>query len=325
MNLQYDDEISNGDITPVILLGAPRSGTQMYRDMICSHSSVATWPYNEMTYMWRYGNRTYPTEEIPAELLTRKIASYIRGCFIKLSKRTGSPIIVDKTCNNCLRPDYVSAVFPEAKYIYLIRHAMDVVPSTVKRATGSPPAGEYKKVFSIPKGDILYHALRVIWNHGGLLRPGNSKVRAWGPRFEGMDTLLKTKSLEEVSAHQWLRLTEVTDNYLNSPAFDSPLLRVRYEEITKDPDNALREVFTFLGIDTPDEILSEWRGKVRYQECGASARKLGTFQSAVQEIVAAKNAEHGYSAVPTVPAQLPANRLGANMALQTSTASQVER
>ena len=291
---EYNDAISRGEIQPVILFGAPRSGTQMYRDMICGHPEIATWPFNEMTYMWRYGNRDYPTDEIPVEMLTPKIAQYIRDSYIKLGAKTGSPMVLDKTCHNCLRPEYVAAVFPEAKYIYLVRHGMDVVPSTVKRSESAPPWREYLRVMSIPRSDIPYYVARAFWNHGGLLRPGKKSVRVWGPKFEGMNELAQTKSGPEVSAYQWLRHMELTDQFLNDDSFDSDLLRVRYEEVTSEPAQELKRVFDFLGVETPDDLVQTWREQVRHREPGSRAKLLEQYEDAVRQIVSAKNEEHGY-------------------------------
>lgn len=301
MPLKYDDAISRGEVQPIILFGAPRSGTQMYRDMICSHPDVATWPYNEMTYMWRYGNRDYPTDEIPVGQLTPKIARYIRNSFIKLSEKSGSPMVLDKTCHNCLRPEYVQAVLPEARYIYLVRHAMDVVPSTVKRSETPPPAREFSRVLSMPIADIGYYVGRAAWNHGGLLRPGNSRARVWGPRFEGMHELAATRPMAEVYAHQWLRHIELTDRFLEAEDFDAPLLRVRYEEITKDPASAFDEVYGYLGLDVPPDVVAEWIGKVKYREPGSGGASLGEHEAAVREIVAKKNADHGYETSSITP------------------------
>ena len=290
----FDDEISRGEITPVILFGAPRSGTQMYRDMICGHPEIVTWPFNEMTYMWRYGNRDYPTDEIPVRLLTKKTANYIRNSFIKLGKRSGCRIVVDKTCHNCLRPNFVSAVFPEAKFIYLIRHGMDVVPSTVKRSESPPPLREYLRVLSIPRGDIPYYVTRAIWNHGGLLRPGNRSVRVWGPKFEGMEELAKSRPIHEVSAHQWVRHMELTDRFFANSRFESRLLRVRYEEVTREPRRELERVFTYLNVSSSEALTKIWEGKVRHTKPGSRASLLGKHEEAVRSIVAKKNAEHGY-------------------------------
>lgn len=292
--LEYDDEISRGEIQPVILFGAPRSGTQMYRDMICGHKDIVTWPYNEMTYMWRYGNRDYDTDEIPVSKLTMRTARYIRDSFIKIGKKSGSRFVLDKTCHNCLRPDFVAAVFPEAIYINLIRHGMDVVPSTVKRSESAPPPREYLRIMSIPPADIPYYFARAVWNHGGLFRPGNSKVRVWGPKFKGMRELAKKRPIQEVSAHQWVRHMELTDRFLNDAKFKAPLLRVRYEEVTSKPREELSKVFDFLGVETPETLIKEWEEKVRYRDPGSRAHLLGAHEDAVREIVSKKNAEHGY-------------------------------
>ena len=294
VSFQYDDAISRGEIQPVLLFGAPRSGTQMYRDMLSGHPDIATWPYNEMTYMWRYGNRDYPTDEIPVSKLTEKTARYIRDSYIKLARKTGARFILAKTCHNCLRPEFVSAVFPEAVYIYIVRHGMDVVPSTVKRSESSPPAREYLRIMSIPLFDIPYYFTRALWNHGGLFRPGNSKVRVWGPKFEGMNELAETRPIHEVSAHQWVRHMELTDRFLNDERFDAPLLRVRYEEITSEPRKELNRAFDFLAVETPEALVAKWVGEVRHREPGSRASVLGEHEAAVREIVKKKNAEHGY-------------------------------
>lgn len=291
----YDDAISRGEIQPVILFGAPRSGTQMYRDMICSHRDVSTWPYNEMTYMWRYGNRDYPTDEIPVDLLSEKTAKYIRNCFIKLGKKSGSRYVLDKTCHNCLRPAFVSAVLPEAKYIYLIRHGMDVVPSVIQRLSTAPPKGEYKRIFSIPVGDVAHYVKKIVWNHGGLFRPGTRKVRMWGPRFAGMEQLAKTRPVEEVCAYQWVRHMHLTDNFLNGTDISVDLLRVRYEEITRKASTTLSQVFDFLEIETPIDVVEKWEGQLVHREAGSRANLLGSHKENVHQIVSAKNAEHGYN------------------------------
>jgi len=289
-----DDEISRGEIQPVILFGAPRSGTQMYRDMISSHPEIVTWPFNEMNYMWRYGNRDHETDELPVEELTEKTARYIRNAFIKLGKKSDCSIVVDKTCHNCLRPDYVAAVLPEAKYIYIVRHGMDVVPSTVKRSESAPPYREYMKIVTIPPGDFVYYVTRALGNHGRVFLPGQKTVRHWGPLFEGMKKMAETQPVEIVSAHQWVRHMALVDDFLASDDFESPLLRVRYEKVTSFPDLELGRVFDYLGVFTPKPLVDKWIKEVRHREPGSRAHLLGNFEQAVHDIVSDKNSEHGY-------------------------------
>ena len=61
------------EYTPVIIIGSGRSGTNMLRDIITSIDGFETWDCDEINPIWRYGNRDYPTDEIPISKLTPKI------------------------------------------------------------------------------------------------------------------------------------------------------------------------------------------------------------------------------------------------------------
>ena len=56
----------------VVIIGAPRSGTNMLRDILSTFEGVATWPCDEINYIWRHGNMSYPSDEIPRELANPK-------------------------------------------------------------------------------------------------------------------------------------------------------------------------------------------------------------------------------------------------------------
>jgi len=45
---------------PVIIIGAPRSGTNIIRDVIVTNNNFTTWPCDEINYVWRYKNLEYP-------------------------------------------------------------------------------------------------------------------------------------------------------------------------------------------------------------------------------------------------------------------------
>ena len=107
------------EYTPVIIIGSGRSGTNMLRDIITSIDGFETWDCDEVNPIWRYGNRDYPSDEIPISKLTPKIKKYIRLRFYRLYKRSKSKFIVEKTCANSLRLEYVFNIFPEAKYIII--------------------------------------------------------------------------------------------------------------------------------------------------------------------------------------------------------------
>ena len=40
--------------TPVIIIGAPRSGTNMLRDILTNFEGIETWPCDEINYIWTW-------------------------------------------------------------------------------------------------------------------------------------------------------------------------------------------------------------------------------------------------------------------------------
>ena len=47
----------------VIIIGAPRSGTNMLRDALTALPDCGTWPCDEINYVWRHGNVGFPSDE----------------------------------------------------------------------------------------------------------------------------------------------------------------------------------------------------------------------------------------------------------------------
>jgi len=121
------------EFKPIIIIGAPRTGTNMLRDIIGAQPGFATWPCDEINYIWRYGNSGFPTDELIPIQVTPSIRKYIRKQFQLVSKRYRSVYVVEKTCANSLRLDFVELLFPEAIYINIIRDGRDAASSASKR------------------------------------------------------------------------------------------------------------------------------------------------------------------------------------------------
>ena len=70
----------------ILIIGAPRSGTNMLRDILTTFDGVSTWPCDEINYIWRHGNVLYPSDEIPIDRATPDVKKYINKCFNKIRK-----------------------------------------------------------------------------------------------------------------------------------------------------------------------------------------------------------------------------------------------
>ena len=121
-----------GKINPIIIIGAPRSGTNILRDTLSTLRNIHTWNCDEIPYIWRYGNKKFKTDKLTPDMINTKIKSYIRSQFSKIVENVNTDFILEKTCANSLRVDFVNEVFPEAKFIYIVRNGIDVTSSIME-------------------------------------------------------------------------------------------------------------------------------------------------------------------------------------------------
>ena len=156
------------DATPrrpldVVIVGAPRSGTNMLRDVLTSLPGVATWPCDEINLVWRHGNRSEPSDELTAQQARPAVAAYVRGQFEKVRGRCDSPVVVEKTCATSLRVEFTRAVLPDAKYLFITRDGIDAAASSMDR-WHAPFDLRYTaaKARFVPPSDLPYYGARFV-------------------------------------------------------------------------------------------------------------------------------------------------------------------
>lgn len=266
--------------SPIIIIAAGRSGTKILRDMLCTHSKLVTWPCDEINPIWRYGSARYPTDELPLERATPKVKHYIRSQFEKVLKRYGGERVVEKTCANTLRVEYVYRVFPEAQFIHLIRDGRDVAASARRRWTGEADAGYMlKKARWVPPPDIPYYAFEFAKNRLYRLLNSERKLKSWGPRFSGIDELVQTKSLIEICGIQWVKSVEAARRgFQRVPP--SQVLDIRYEDLARHPLEVFAEIFEFCELEfeersrsivqraVTDKNVGKWRDELSEDDLG---------------------------------------------------------
>ena len=232
---------------PVFLIGAARSGTKLVRDTIACHPEVSKIPY-DINYIWRYGNENLPHDEILPDHLTLDNATKIQHYFKGYSQQ--KPVLIEKTVSNSLRVPFVQAIFPQAKFIHLIRDGWDVVESSYRQWI-APPDWHYifQKVRSYPFLDAFGYASGYAMTLvGKLLNQHNGTVNSWGPRYAGIDVDIRSKPLIEVCATQWARcVTKAFSDLAKYPR--SRVYTLRYEEFVRNPLAELTGIADFLKVD----------------------------------------------------------------------------
>lgn len=258
---------------PVILVAAARSGTNMLRDLLTEIPSVATWPCDEINYIWRQGNAGVDHDELdPGIHLRPRIERGIREAFALQARATGCEFLIEKTCANSLRLPFVDAVVPEAKYLLLIRDGRDVVASAMKRWK-APLDLEYlaRKANFVPWYELPGYAWRYCLNRLRKLFASDGRLASWGPKFEGMAERARTMPLEELCALQWKRCVDQSQDFLGS----LPPERVHvltYEQLCSAPTEELRRICDFLRIDLAVDAARRITANVRGENSGGWKR-----------------------------------------------------
>lgn len=261
--------------TNVIIVGAPRSGTNMLRDVLTSFEGVSTWPCDEINYIWRHGNVRYPSDEIPPERATSAVKHYIQQRFSDIRKQYGADIIVEKTCANSLRVPFVDAVLPDAKYIFIYRDGIDATGSAKERWTAKLDIPYIlEKVRFVPKVDLPYYALRYFWARVYRFISREKRLAFWGPALDNMQEILQKHTLNEVCALQWQRCVDQSESALCAMPSDK-VVRVRYEDFVRQPEQELGRILKFIGKDVAPEKISEAVKGVSPRSLGKGRKALG--------------------------------------------------
>ena len=259
----------------VVIIGAPRSGTNMLRDLLGSFKGIATWPCDEINYIWRHGNVCYPSDEIPAGMATPVIKKYIQGRFDDIRKQYNADLIVEKTCANSLRVPFVDAVFPDAKYIFIFRDGIDSAGSAKLRWTANLDIPYlWAKAKFVPPSDMPYYIWHYLNSRLYRLLSKEKRLSSWGPKINELEVLLSKHSLVEVCALQWQRCVELAEKDFSSMPEDR-LIRVKYEEFVREPISGLGRILDFIGTKVDKEALIKASKGVSASSIGKGRRNLG--------------------------------------------------
>ena len=280
---------------PVIIIGAGRSGTNMLRDLLCSLPDFATWPCDEINYIWRHGHRKYPTDEFPRSFAEGKTATYLQLQFDRLSRKFPGKIIVEKTCANSLRCGFVHEAFPAARFIHIVRDGRDVAASAALRWNAKLDLKYLaKKARYVPLADISPYAIQYLRARVYRVVSGKSRLSTWGPKFSGMQEAFGNHELPVACAIQWKRCVDLATSQLHQVSADQ-VLKVRYEDFVAEPVKEFAAILSFLQCDAANNRIADLVRNVSQKSVGNWRKHLSELQQEqVMNVAGSMLAANGY-------------------------------
>ena len=121
----------------VFVIGAARSGTHLVGSSIATSLNSSQY-LAEINEFWNKYNRNYDSDIIDAITFSNeKLKIKIRREFLALLNDE-CKFHIEKTAANSLRVDFLFELFPNAKFVHVVRDGTSVVNSVMKKVSGDP-------------------------------------------------------------------------------------------------------------------------------------------------------------------------------------------
>ena len=275
---------------PVIILGAPRSGTTLLADLLGAHPDVVV--IQEPRLVWRYGNDRL-SDQLRAEHARPEVIAHIHDSFAATIDRHGATM-VEKTPANSVRPHFVDAIFPDARYVHITRNGWSAVPSirdfSVRRGSGLDRR-QLKKVGrrlrEAELGQVAHYLPELVRRLSGPLDRGPS---IYGPRLAGLSSVARELGQLETAALQWRTCVD------SAGVFGRQLPGERYLEIQLERlgEDALHRVLDHCGLPVAPEVVERFRSTYRPEAGQRRATITDAERAVIASYVVPANAQLGY-------------------------------
>ena len=283
--------MTNETASPIILIGAARSGTKFLRDLLKTSEHIKAVPY-DVNYIWRYGQSDFPHDRLEPATATPAIKKFIHKTLPKLAGQEKHDVLLEKTVSNSLRVPFIEAIYPNARYVHLLRDGRDVTESAMRLWTAPPNWNAlFVKLRTLPLSNIGY----VFWfakNFISGLGSNRQGGKIWGPRFPGVEDMAETASLAEVCAEQWKTSVEYASQDLQHIEADR-VFEIRYEDLIGN-EQALRDLAGFLQLTDVETLIGAWEANLRPTAPNQWKKLSSENQAAMMKILTPTLREKGY-------------------------------
>jgi hypothetical protein len=256
--------------SPIIILGSPRSGTTILGNLLAQHPELHYEEEPRLT--WRYGN------DAKSDCLTIKdlddgIKRLIRNAFEKRVNEAGKKRLLEKTPSNALRPEFVDAVFPESKIIHISRDPVECILSIqdlwTRKAHGlkSIDKSNYlRRLKEIRPSQIPHYSMEFLRRCIPAGVRGGTTVNLWGPRYPGMQAMVKELGVLPVCCLQWRFCVEACEDF--GQMNPGRMHELRLEDLS---ERALADIFRYCELPESPEVTDAF--KLKFVSSMAAGRR----------------------------------------------------
>jgi hypothetical protein len=240
---------------PIVIIGAPRSGTTMLGRTLGRHASLAY--LHEPRLIWRFGN-DHKSDMLSPDDAREEVRRYIRDHLASFVREAGATRLVEKTPSNSLRPEFVDKVLPGCRFIHIMRSPIDAVLAAQRfwrdHAYGmdSFRRGHLnKRIREISLRRLPFYAREAIYRLAPKRLASALGQNIWGPRLPGIDGLVRDLEVIDVCALQWRMCTEAALHFGRRLPSDR-YMEIRLEHLSPE---LFRQVLDFCELDDTEEML----------------------------------------------------------------------
>lgn len=288
----------------VCIVGAPRSGTTILGDVLSQHPDIGH--LFEPYFIWDHHYGPLENDIRTSDMATPEIATWIRREFGIFLRKSGRKMLLDKSPFSSFRIPFVNKVFPNGKFIHLVRDGREVSLSTFRKwleRNDYTAYGNYHKFIwevydKLRKRPYLRTRLLAIlyelrFNFRLKLKnfyagyydgkPG------WGVRYPGFEKDMKSYTLLQFNALQWLHsVAQIEKDLAVIP--DTRKLTIRYEDFLLEPGQTVSKILSYIDLPESDSV-DIGRVKTEYKK----TREISNEQlEEIVPLIRGKLADLGY-------------------------------
>jgi hypothetical protein len=235
---------------PIFVLGTGRSGTTILGKVLSMHPYVLF--LNEPKALWHV---IYPHEDVIGSY-SREFAQYrldekdVTPAVMQTAHRlygyclalTGSQRILDKYPEMIFRVPFIQSIFPDAKFIFLVRNGWDTIHSI---SNWSQHEGEQARVES----HDWWGVDRRKWNI--LVR---DIVAEDDKLSEKKNEIIHFKNQQDMAAVEWMVTLREGQKLLDSSSYQ--VHQTKYENLVNDPEKILKNLLMFCELPEDDKFIA---------------------------------------------------------------------